>query len=149
MFSTWYVGGEQSTSIEPVISPIILDVWAQNIADPFISIDAVEVLEVIYYQKLVVLLNMFHFSYSCKCDYSSWLNDPASYIDHMIIDVHHKTFEIWLLQFATEIRLADVMFSGKLEVSRPNMFKIAHGNSAKSDLLDEWFFLLLTFLLNF
>jgi hypothetical protein len=61
MFSTWYVGGEQSTSIEPVISPIILDVWAQNIADPFISIDAVEVLEVIYYQKLVVLLNMFSF----------------------------------------------------------------------------------------
>lgn len=40
-------GGEQSTSIEPVISPIILDVWAQHIADPFISIDAVEVLEAI------------------------------------------------------------------------------------------------------
>ncbi|KAM0908837.1 hypothetical protein ACQ4PT_015180 [Festuca glaucescens] len=38
-------GGEQSATIEPVISPIILDVWAQNIADPFISIDAVEVLE--------------------------------------------------------------------------------------------------------
>uniref|UniRef100_A0A0E0E0H2 Importin-9 central HEAT repeats domain-containing protein n=1 Tax=Oryza meridionalis TaxID=40149 RepID=A0A0E0E0H2_9ORYZ len=37
--------GEQSTLIEPVISPIILDVWAQHIADPFISIDAVEVLE--------------------------------------------------------------------------------------------------------
>ncbi|CAN6240623.1 unnamed protein product [Urochloa humidicola] len=40
-------GGEQSTLIEPVISPIILDVWAQHIADPFISIDAVEVLEAI------------------------------------------------------------------------------------------------------
>uniref|UniRef100_A0ACD6AEW2 Uncharacterized protein n=1 Tax=Avena sativa TaxID=4498 RepID=A0ACD6AEW2_AVESA len=40
-------GGEQSTSIEPVISPIILDVWAQHIADPFISMDAVEVLEAI------------------------------------------------------------------------------------------------------
>ncbi|RLM65862.1 importin-9 isoform X2 [Panicum miliaceum] len=40
-------GGEQSTLIEPIISPIILDVWAQHIADPFISIDAVEVLEVI------------------------------------------------------------------------------------------------------
>ncbi|XP_066167624.1 uncharacterized protein [Oryza sativa Japonica Group] len=39
--------GEQSTLIEPVISPIILDVWAQHIADPFISIDAVEVLEAI------------------------------------------------------------------------------------------------------
>ncbi|CAO2043457.1 unnamed protein product [Urochloa humidicola] len=40
-------GGEQSTLIEPVISPIILDVWAQHIADPFISIDAIEVLEAI------------------------------------------------------------------------------------------------------
>ncbi|KAG8075997.1 hypothetical protein GUJ93_ZPchr0006g45271 [Zizania palustris] len=39
--------GKQSTLIEPVISPIILDVWAQHIADPFISIDAVEVLEAI------------------------------------------------------------------------------------------------------
>uniref|UniRef100_A0A0E0HNZ0 Importin N-terminal domain-containing protein n=1 Tax=Oryza nivara TaxID=4536 RepID=A0A0E0HNZ0_ORYNI len=39
--------GEQSTLIEPVISPVILDVWAQHIADPFISIDAVEVLEAI------------------------------------------------------------------------------------------------------
>ncbi|CAN6236030.1 unnamed protein product [Urochloa humidicola] len=40
-------GGEQSILIEPVISPIILDVWAQHIADPFISIDAIEVLEAI------------------------------------------------------------------------------------------------------
>nr|CAB3488054.1 unnamed protein product [Digitaria exilis] len=40
-------GGEQSTLIEPIISPIILDVWAQHIADPFISIDAIEVLEAI------------------------------------------------------------------------------------------------------
>ncbi|TVU11657.1 hypothetical protein EJB05_45254 [Eragrostis curvula] len=40
-------GGEQSTSIEPIISPIVLDVWVQHIADPFISIDAVEVLEAI------------------------------------------------------------------------------------------------------
>ncbi|KAL6631269.1 hypothetical protein ACP70R_028119 [Stipagrostis hirtigluma subsp. patula] len=40
-------GGEQSTLIEPVISPIILDVWVQHIADPFISIDAIEVLEAI------------------------------------------------------------------------------------------------------
>nr|TKW06163.1 hypothetical protein SEVIR_7G224100v2 [Setaria viridis] len=40
-------GGEQSTLIEPIISPIILDVWAQHIADPFISIDAIEVVEAI------------------------------------------------------------------------------------------------------
>ncbi|XP_072973182.1 uncharacterized protein [Typha angustifolia] len=36
-----------STSIEPVISPIILNVWVQHVSDPFISIDAVEVLEAI------------------------------------------------------------------------------------------------------
>ncbi|URD91573.1 hypothetical protein MUK42_00986 [Musa troglodytarum] len=40
-------GQEQSMTIEPVISPIILDVWSQHVSDPFISIDAVEVLEVI------------------------------------------------------------------------------------------------------
>lgn len=34
-------------TIEPVISPIILDVWSQHVSDPFISIDAVEVLEVL------------------------------------------------------------------------------------------------------
>lgn len=50
-FSSDNVGGEQSTLIEPVISPIILDVWAQHIADPFISIDAVEVLEVCFCQN--------------------------------------------------------------------------------------------------
>jgi hypothetical protein len=44
-------GGEQSTLIEPIISPIILDVWAQHIADPFISIDAVEVLEFLGHQE--------------------------------------------------------------------------------------------------
>ncbi|THU58040.1 hypothetical protein C4D60_Mb03t09960 [Musa balbisiana] len=38
-------GQEQSMTIEPVISPIILDVWSQHVSDPFISIDAVEVLE--------------------------------------------------------------------------------------------------------
>ncbi|XP_074582872.1 uncharacterized protein LOC141839108 isoform X1 [Curcuma longa] len=41
------VGHEQSTTIEPAISPIILDVWLQHVSDPFISIDAVEVLEAI------------------------------------------------------------------------------------------------------
>ncbi|XP_020110615.1 importin-9 isoform X3 [Ananas comosus] len=40
-------GHSQSTSIEPIISPIILNVWAQHVSDPFISIDAVEVLEAI------------------------------------------------------------------------------------------------------
>lgn len=42
-------GHEQSTSIEPVLSPIILNVWAQNVSDPFTSIDAVEVLEVSFH----------------------------------------------------------------------------------------------------
>lgn len=41
------VGHEASVSIEPVISPIILNMWVSHVSDPFISIDAVEVLEVI------------------------------------------------------------------------------------------------------
>ncbi|XP_010262045.1 PREDICTED: importin-9 isoform X2 [Nelumbo nucifera] len=41
------VGHEASTSIESIISPIVLNMWAQHISDPFISIDAVEVLEAI------------------------------------------------------------------------------------------------------
>ena len=48
------VGGDQSTLIEPIISPIILDVWAQHISDPFISIDAIEVLEVCSRQNWIV-----------------------------------------------------------------------------------------------
>ncbi|CAL5421468.1 unnamed protein product [Camellia sinensis] len=38
---------EAPTSIEPIISPIILNLWASHVSDPFISIDAVEVLEAI------------------------------------------------------------------------------------------------------
>ncbi|KAK6157731.1 hypothetical protein DH2020_011979 [Rehmannia glutinosa] len=34
-----------SASIEPVISPIMLNMWASHVSDPFISIDALEVLE--------------------------------------------------------------------------------------------------------
>lgn len=40
-------GHEASVSIEPVISPIILNMWVSHVSDPFISIDAVEVLEAI------------------------------------------------------------------------------------------------------
>ncbi|GFZ16186.1 ARM repeat superfamily protein [Actinidia rufa] len=40
-------GQEASVSIEPTISPIILNMWASHVSDPFISIDALEVLEVI------------------------------------------------------------------------------------------------------
>ncbi|XP_020264447.1 importin-9 isoform X2 [Asparagus officinalis] len=40
-------GHELSQSIEPILSPVILNVWAQHVSDPFISIDAVEVLEAI------------------------------------------------------------------------------------------------------
>lgn len=39
-------GHEASAVIEPIISPIILNTWASHVSDPFISIDAVEVLEV-------------------------------------------------------------------------------------------------------
>ncbi|XP_071692236.1 uncharacterized protein [Rutidosis leptorrhynchoides] len=40
-------GHEAALSIEPVISPIILNMWALHVADPFISIDALDVLEAI------------------------------------------------------------------------------------------------------
>ncbi|KAF7827891.1 importin-9 [Senna tora] len=40
-------GHESSAFVEPIISPVILNVWALHISDPFISIDALEVLEAI------------------------------------------------------------------------------------------------------
>ncbi|XP_043701110.1 importin-9 isoform X2 [Telopea speciosissima] len=40
-------GHEAAASIEPIISPIVLNMWAENVSDPFISIDAVDVLEAI------------------------------------------------------------------------------------------------------
>ncbi|XP_075096715.1 uncharacterized protein LOC107810364 isoform X1 [Nicotiana tabacum] len=40
-------GPEFAVSTEPVLSPIILNMWASNVADPFVSIDALEVLEAI------------------------------------------------------------------------------------------------------
>lgn len=38
---------ETSVAVESIISPLVLNIWAQHISDPFISIDAVEVLEAI------------------------------------------------------------------------------------------------------
>ncbi|XP_074274717.1 uncharacterized protein LOC141598823 [Silene latifolia] len=40
-------GHEASLTVEPIISPVILNTWVSNVADPFISIDAIEVLEAI------------------------------------------------------------------------------------------------------
>ncbi|XWS64118.1 hypothetical protein CRYUN_Cryun06bG0159400 [Craigia yunnanensis] len=40
-------GHESTASAEPIISPIILNMWALHVSDPFISIDAIEVLEAI------------------------------------------------------------------------------------------------------
>ncbi|KAL4015720.1 hypothetical protein IC575_023313 [Cucumis melo] len=40
-------GGELSASIEPILSPVILKMWASHVSDPFISIDLIEVLEAI------------------------------------------------------------------------------------------------------
>ncbi|CAN6448698.1 unnamed protein product [Victoria cruziana] len=40
-------GNGAIVSVEPVISPLVLNLWAQRVSDPFISIDAVEVLEAI------------------------------------------------------------------------------------------------------
>lgn len=43
------VKADQQTTVmvESVISPLLLNIWAQHVSDPFISIDAVEVLEAI------------------------------------------------------------------------------------------------------
>lgn len=41
------LGGELSASIEPILSPAILKMWGSHVSDPFISIDIIEVLEVI------------------------------------------------------------------------------------------------------
>lgn len=38
-------GHELSASMEPIISPVILNIWLSHVSDPFISIDAIEVLE--------------------------------------------------------------------------------------------------------
>uniref|UniRef100_A0A7C9ER53 Importin-7/11-like TPR repeats domain-containing protein n=2 Tax=Opuntia streptacantha TaxID=393608 RepID=A0A7C9ER53_OPUST len=40
-------GHDASLTVEPVLSPIILNTWATHVSDPFISIDAIEVLEAI------------------------------------------------------------------------------------------------------
>ncbi|KAH9707671.1 Importin N-terminal domain-containing protein [Citrus sinensis] len=38
--------GFLTASMEPMISPLILNIWALHVSDPFISIDAIEVLEI-------------------------------------------------------------------------------------------------------
>ncbi|XP_028803455.1 importin-9 isoform X1 [Neltuma alba] len=45
--ATIKAGHESSAFVEPIISPVILNVWALHISDPFISSDALEVLEAI------------------------------------------------------------------------------------------------------
>ncbi|RDX82379.1 Importin-9, partial [Mucuna pruriens] len=40
-------GHESSTLVEHMVSPVILNVWASHVSDPFTSIDALEVLEAI------------------------------------------------------------------------------------------------------
>lgn len=40
-------GHDASSTVEPVLSPIILNTWATHVSDPFVSIDAIEVLEAI------------------------------------------------------------------------------------------------------
>lgn len=52
-------------TIEPVISPIILDVWSQHVSDPFISIDAVEVLEVLSMYLIWIEGNVDRYPYIC------------------------------------------------------------------------------------
>lgn len=38
--------GQASAAAESTISPLVLNVWAKHVSDPFISIDALEILEV-------------------------------------------------------------------------------------------------------
>nr|GMD28548.1 importin-9 isoform X1 [Ipomoea batatas] len=45
--ATVKAGPELLPSVEPILSPIILNVWASHVSDPFASIDALEVLEAI------------------------------------------------------------------------------------------------------
>ncbi|KAL8533500.1 hypothetical protein ACS0TY_009778 [Phlomoides rotata] len=40
-------GHEISASVEPILSPFMLNMWASHVSDPFISIDALDVLEAI------------------------------------------------------------------------------------------------------
>ncbi|KAL3510909.1 hypothetical protein ACH5RR_030310 [Cinchona calisaya] len=40
-------GNKALAAIEPILSPIILNMWASHVSDPFISIDAIELLEAI------------------------------------------------------------------------------------------------------
>lgn len=47
------VGHEASASIEPIVAPIVLNMWALHVSDPFISIDAIEVLEVMILSMLL------------------------------------------------------------------------------------------------
>lgn len=41
------IGHELSASMESIISPVVLNTWVSHVSDPFIGIDAIEVLEVI------------------------------------------------------------------------------------------------------
>ncbi|KAK7275122.1 hypothetical protein RIF29_16229 [Crotalaria pallida] len=47
MLAAVKAGRESSSLVEHIISPVILNVWALHVSDPFISIDALEVLEAI------------------------------------------------------------------------------------------------------
>ncbi|KAL6579271.1 hypothetical protein OROMI_009487 [Orobanche minor] len=53
-------GHEVVASMEPVISSIMLSIWASHVSDPFISIDALEVLEC--YKKGFWMYSSFGFS---------------------------------------------------------------------------------------
>ncbi|KAE9615425.1 hypothetical protein Lalb_Chr04g0255081 [Lupinus albus] len=47
LHATVKAGRKSATLVEHVISPVILNVWALHVSDPFISIDALEILEAI------------------------------------------------------------------------------------------------------
>lgn len=45
-FFLFTLGCEAIAAVEPHVSPILLNTWASNISDPFVSGEALEVLEV-------------------------------------------------------------------------------------------------------
>ncbi|KAG7032124.1 Importin-9, partial [Cucurbita argyrosperma subsp. argyrosperma] len=59
-------GGELSASIEPILSPVILEMWASHVSDPFISIDIIEVLEVFRQHHLKFVESNKKFSWLCS-----------------------------------------------------------------------------------
>ncbi|KAF9590930.1 hypothetical protein IFM89_000475 [Coptis chinensis] len=65
-------GDDAIVTIEPIISPMMLNMWASHVSDPFISIDAVEVLECPRQYRILDR----EVRYSKACDVLIWSGSP-------------------------------------------------------------------------